>query len=374
MTANPGHLVDFRDVAKRDRALLNPHIAACETSFPGVLYEQAKITRAIAEHLDGADELSLRKLRVIHANTGIATRHFALPLSDYRHFGTVAQRNAKFREVGEQHASNAIAAALARAKIEPTEVDFIVMVTTTGMTSPSLDVLVAKKLGFRPDVKRVPVVGLGCVGGAAGLARLRDLLAGDPDAVGVLVAVELCSLGAWPADASSPELVASGIFGDGAVAVVATGYRRRPADSGSASIISTRSHLLAEAGNVVGVDIADAGFKVVLSSDIPAVVESVAGDVIGSFLADNNLTVHEVDRWICHPGGPRVLDALERALGLSSSAFETSRASLAARGNMSAASVLDVLYRDLAAAQKGEIGVMVGMGPGFCLELVLLRW
>jgi alkylresorcinol/alkylpyrone synthase len=236
-----------------------------------------------------------------------------------------------------------------------------------------VDARLAAPLGLRPDIRRLPLFGLGCVAGAAGIARLHDLLAGHPDEVAVLLSVELCSLTFQSGDASTANLVASGLFGDGAAAVVACGARRAAAGP---TVIASRSRLYPDTQRLMGWDITGNGFRVVLDAGVPEVVrKNLAADVDG-FLADHGLERDDVTAWVCHPGGPKVLDAVAEALELPAEALDLTWRSLESVGNMSSSSVLHVLRDTLAERPPppGTAGLLLAMGPGFCAELVLLRW
>lgn len=225
---------------------------------------------------------------------------------------------------------------------------------------------------MRQDVKRVPLFGLGCVAGAAGVARMQDYLRAFPDRVGVLLAVELCPLAIQREDSSVANLVASSLFGDGAAAVVATGAHR--ATQGP-SVLATRSRIYPGTEEVMGWNIGSDGFRIVLSADVATVAEEYLGDDVRTFLADHGLTPEDVSTWVCHPGGPRVIEAVEKALGLPGDALDHTRNWLRCNGNLSSASVLDVLAANLAdPPPAGSIGLMIAMGPAFCSELVLLQW
>jgi alkylresorcinol/alkylpyrone synthase len=217
--------------------------------------------------------------------------------------------------------------------------------------------------------------GLGCVAGAAGVARLHDYLRGDPDGVAVLLAVELCSL-VPKNDPTMATVVGSSLFGDGAAAVVAVGDRRAELIGASGpEVIDSRSHLYPDSQRTMGWDVDSSGFRLVLSPDVPKVVERYLGDDVTGFLASHDLEISDVGAWVSHPGGPKVIEAITATLGLPDDALELTWRSLAEVGNLSSASVLHVL-RDTMAKRPpaGSPGLMMAMGPGFCSELVLLRW
>jgi alkylresorcinol/alkylpyrone synthase len=251
----------------------------------------------------------------------------------------------------------------------------------TGIAAPSLEGRIALGMGLRPDVKRVPVFGLGCVAGASGIARLHDYLLGDPDGVAVLVSVELCSLTVQRDDASMPNIVASGLFGDGAAAVVMVGSRRaEQMGRAGPSVVASRGRLYPDTERTMGWDIGERGFRIVLSAGVPEVISTYIGDDVSDFLADHDLKTTDIARWVCHPGGPKVLEAMESALDLHDGQLDVTWRSLAAIGNLSSSSVLHVLADTLAGRDGAELptpgtpGLLLAMGPGFCAELVLLTW
>jgi alkylresorcinol/alkylpyrone synthase len=218
----------------------------------------------------------------------------------------------------------------------------------------------------------MPLVGLGCVAGAAGIARVHDYLVGHPDDVAVLVAVELCSLTVQRDDVSMPNLVASGLFGDGAAAVVVAGADRR---TGPLDVLATRSRLYPDSERTMGFDVTAKGLRIVLDAAVPTMVERYLREDVDEFLADHGLTRADIGFWVCHPGGPKVIEALESTLELPREAVRLTWESLARVGNLSSASVLHVLEDTLRdrRPEPGSYGVLLAMGPGFCSELVLMR-
>nr|APD71745.1 type III polyketide synthase 2 [Streptomyces sp.] len=320
---------------------------------------------------EGTDRGVLDRL---HDGAKVKTRHTTLPLdayADLRDFGAV---NDAFIEGAVSLGAEAVGAALDAAGLSPRDVDLLMFTSVTGIAAPSVDARLVGPLGLRPDVKRVPVFGLGCVAGAAGIARLHDYLLGRPDDVAVLLSVELCSLTFQRSDASPANLVAGALFGDGAAAVVACGARRTAATG--PVVVETRSHLYPDTEHVLGWDITASGFRVVLDPSVSDVVRKNLAADVDAFLADHGLRREDIAAWVCHPGGPKVLEAVEDALELPVGALDLTWSSLAAVGNLSSASVLHVLRDTLAQRRPpaGTAGLLLAMGPGFCSELVLLRW
>lgn len=316
-----------------------------------------------------------RVLDRLHDSAKVSTRHTALPLAAYaelRDFGAV---NDAFIEGALSLGAEAVGGALDAAGLSPRDVDLLMFTSVTGIATPSVDARLVGPLGLRPDVKRLPVFGLGCVAGAAGIARLHDYLLGRPDDVAVLLSVELCSLTFQRDDASAANLVAGALFGDGAAAVVACGARR-PAAAGGPVVVDTRSHLYPDSEHVMGWDITGSGFRVVLDASVPDVVRKNLAVDVDEFLAGHGLRRGDITAWVCHPGGPKVLEAVGEALELPDGALDVTWRSLAAVGNLSSASVLHVLRDTLAERRPpaGTAGLLLAMGPGFCSELVLLRW
>jgi alkylresorcinol/alkylpyrone synthase len=225
---------------------------------------------------------------------------------------------------------------------------------------------------LRPDVKRVPLFGLGCVAGAAGVARMHDYLLAFPEHVSVLLAVELCSLTLQRDDYSIANLLAASLFGDGAAAVVAKGAARTPAGP---RVLATRSRIYPDSEEVMGWNIGSNGFQIKLSTEVATVAEKYLGEDVRNFLSDHGRTPADISTWVCHPGGPKVIDAVENTLDLPANALEHTRKSLRDNGNLSSVSVLDVLRANMAdPPPPGSFGLMIAMGPAFCSELVLLGW
>jgi alkylresorcinol/alkylpyrone synthase len=351
-------------------------IVSVAPAAPPHRYAQQQVTDAFADMVIGAGG-SQALLRRVHASAGVRHRNLALPLERYATLSGFGEANDTFIEVGLDLAAEAVLRALADAGLAPADVDVLMFTSVTGIAAPSLDARLVGRVGLRPDVRRLPLFGLGCVAGAAGIARVHDLLRGDPNAVAVLVSVELCSLTVQRDDASVANQVASGLFGDGATAVVLTGADRAEAAGPLApQVVASRSRLYPGTERVMGWDVGGTGFRIVLDASVADVVRGNLEIDVKGFLADHDLEVADIARWVCHPGGPKVLDAVSESLHLPEEALAHSWASLAAVGNLSSSSVLHVLGATLAESPPppGSYGLLMAMGPGFCAELVLLRW
>lgn len=340
-------------------------------------YAQHDITRAFSDAM-APEGVRGRAVDAIHAATGVQHRYLALPLDEYAGLSGFGERNDTFVRVGLDLAESAVMTALEQAGLAPRDVDLVVSTSVTGIAAPSLEALLAPRIGLRADVKRIPVFGLGCVAGASGVARIHDYLLGHPDGVAVLLSVELCSLTVQHDDSSMANIVASGLFGDGAAAVVMVG-ERRASDAPGPEVVATRSRLYPGTERTMGWDIRETGFRIVLSASVPDLVSAYLGGDVADLLAEHDLKVSDVATWVCHPGGPKVLLAMEEVLDLRAGELDVTWRSLARVGNLSSASVLHVLADTLRAGRRPDQeaaapAVMLAMGPGFCSEVVLMRW
>lgn len=346
-------------------------IIACATQLPEHYYSQEDLLRCL-ERIWEKRPFNLSRLRQFHRSLNIEGRHLALPQEDYLTTRTFGERNAQFQRVSLDLAEQVVHQVLAAAGLEPRQISLLVFTTVTGLAVPSLDARLMNRIEFSPQLKRMPLFGLGCLGGAAGVARAADYLLGHPEEHALVLSIELCSLTLQTADISVANLVATGLFGDGAAAVVLSGAQ---VQTKGPRVVDTRSVFFPESEGVMGWDIGENGFSIVLSSEVPGYAQKHLAPGIIEFLSSHGLGCHDVGAWIAHPGGPKVVDALEKALGLTPDRLEATRRSLAQVGNLSSASVLFILKDFLAREQPaGTYGVMLAMGPAFCAEIVLLQW
>ncbi len=361
-------------------------IVAVKSVFPEFVSTQARITDVLAP-LVTQDSGKQAVLRRVHESSGVHTRHTVLPLEAYRTLDSFEATNNLFVRHGVDLAERAVLDALALAEIDPHEVDFFFFTSVTGIAAPSIDARLVERIGLRANVKRVPSFGLGCVAGASALARAHDYLVGHPSEVAVVVAVELCSLTIQRGDASMANIVASGLFGDGAAAAVLIGSERRRAGGAwdrAPKMKATASQLFPDTGDMIGWRVGSNGFSVVLSNGVPGVIELHFGDTVSKLLGDHDLTTGDVAVWVAHPGGPRVLEAFENSLALGSGELARSWSSLSRVGNLSSVSVLDILADTVGSGANpgarpepvppGTYGLLFSLGPGVSAEVVLLQW
>ena len=346
-------------------------IAAAATAFPPHWYEQRVLTDEIVRLFD-ADPGLADRLRSLHAHCGIEGRYLTLPLEAYATLTDFTAANRAWLDGALAIGETACRKALAAADIAPEEVDAVIFSTVTGLASPSVDARLVTRLGLRSDVARMPLFGLGCVAGAAGVSRAVDFVRGRPRGVVLVLTIELCSLTLQPRDRSVANVISTGLFGDGAAAAVIVGADHRAAGP---TVVATRSVFYPDTEGVMGWDIGAHGFRIVLSAEVPTIARDRVPQDVDAFLGGLGHARSEVRRWIAHPGGPKVLLALQQGLGLATADLEVSWQSLQRAGNLSSASVLMILAETLRrGAEPGELGLMLAMGPGFCSEFLLLRW
>lgn len=351
-------------------------IVAAEQALPQHRYDQSQILAAIAAHW-GETLHNPRRLEQLFSNVRVSERCLALPIERYAELESFSASNAAFIEAAVALGGRALAKACTAADVAPSALDQLLFVTSTGVATPSIDARLVGHLGLDPGIRRTPIFGLGCMAGAGGVARLADLLRAHPDQLGAVVSVELCSLTLQRADLSIANMISSGLFGDGAAAVLMAGADHQLArKSAGPSVADSRSMLYPDSEDVMGWEIGTQGFRVVLSADVPAMVRRYLRRDVNAFLTAHELELSEMAAIVAHPGGPRVLEAIQEALELPREALARSWASLEKVGNLSSASVLSILADTMHGPPiaEGSHGLLLAMGPGFCSEMVLLRW
>ena len=347
-------------------------IAAVASAFPKNYYRQEVIREALKRNWAGKlDKPQL--LDRVHALVGVKGRHLALPIEQYEQLDTWGKNNNAWITCAQELGKLALCRALSRAGLAATELGAVFFTTVTGVASPSIEARLINLMGLSPNVKRIPIFGLGCVAGAAGIARAADYVRAFPNQAAALISVELCSLTWQRDDFSTANLISTGLFGDGAAAVIIGGHEK--VEHGP-TVLATRSVFYPDTEDVMGWDISEKGFQIVLSRDVPEMVRMHLAEDVDSFLKDHELARADISSWIMHTGGPKVLEATEQSLQLPDGALAASWESLAKVGNLSSASVLLVLEEFMSTRQPepGSLSILAAMGPGFCSELVLLQW
>jgi alkylresorcinol/alkylpyrone synthase len=357
-------------------AFAGPRTIASAVALPPHRYAQKELAEIAARMFPGFQRRE-GFLERFFDSVGVKERHLALDAEAYGALSGMEDRARAWLEVATDLSEQAIEKLLDEAGVSAGEIGQLTSTTVTGIAVPSIDARLMNRLPFDASLKRVPLFGLGCLGGAAALARTAEYLRAYPDELAIVLAVELCSLTLQHDDASVANIISSGLFGDGCAAVLLAGARHPLAGHGPGpTIIDSRSAFFPNTERVMGWDVVDDGFKVVLSASVPEVVRELVPPAVDLFLESHDLTRADIETWVSHPGGPKVLAALEEGLEIPEGTLDPSREGLANVGNLSSASVLYLLddFRKNRAPEAGAHGVLMAMGPAFCAELVLLRW
>ncbi len=345
------------------------------TALPAHRFRQDELAALAVDILAEAD-VEPRVIERFFSRTGVKERYLALPPDGYRALRGFEDRSRAWLEVALELGERTLRSLFEETGIDAAEIGQLVTTTVTGVAVPSLDARLMNRLPFARDLRRVPLFGLGCVAGAAGVARVADYLRAYPDRAAVLLSVELCSLTMQPEDVSVANIISTGLFGDGAAAVLMVGAEHPRAREARPNVLDSRSVFFPNTERVMGWDMVDTGFKIVLSADVPRLARQELPPAMDAFLADHGLQRADILAWVTHPGGPKVIDAVQEGLQLDDDALAPARAGLAEVGNLSSASVLFLLndYLRRIRPKPGSHGILLAMGPAFCAELVLLRW
>jgi alkylresorcinol/alkylpyrone synthase len=354
-------------------------IISAASAFPKHYYPQAVLLEALQAYW-GTRLENPEVLRRLHRNIGVEGRYLALPVQAYPKLSSWGEVNDRWIEVAVDLGQQAICRALTYAGLAPRDLGAFFFTSVTGIASPSIDAMLINRMGLSTDIRRVPMFGLGCVAGAAGTARAADYVKAYPKQMAIVLAVELCSLTVQKEDLSPANLISSGLFGDGAAAVIVAGEECSALELDSEPrgprILGTRSVFYPQTEAMMGWHISEKGFRIMLSPQVPELVRSHIGNDVDEFLAEHGHSRKDVGSWVLHTGGPKVLEAMQDALDLKDGQLEASWKSLKKTGNLSSASVLIVLEETMKRRRPapGTLGVMAAMGPGFCSELLLLQW
>lgn len=349
-----------------------------EILFPEHHYSQDQLLDALLE-LWGDQLFNPDRLRDFFTNVKVGGRHLALPKERYAVVRDFASRNLAFREVALELLEKLVPSLMEETGLTYPQIDYLVSTTVTGLAVPTLEARLMNRLPFEPTVKRVPLFGLGCLAGAAGIARVHDFLKSGSE-VALFLAVELCSLTLQTKDVSIANLVSTGLFGDGSGGVVMAGpgcdwARERVAAGKGCKVVATKSVLFPDSEGVMGWEFDSDGFQIVLNAQVPQYAEGPVCENLLKFLTEQGLQPSDIAQWIAHPGGPKVMSAIEDGLGCPG-ALDRSRRSLHEVGNLSSVSVLTILHEVLQSGEcrPGDWGLLMAMGPAFCAEFVLLKW
>jgi alkylresorcinol/alkylpyrone synthase len=347
-------------------------ISGVAAAYPKYCFTQREVADALKtqweDKVPNPGILSRMMYRV-----GVDQRHFVLPLDSYLPMDTWGKANNEWIHEAVDLAEKSLLKAVELAGLTLANIGAIFFVSVTGIASPSIEARLINRIKLPLNVKRIPIFGLGCVAGAAGIARAADYVRAFPDQAAALISVELCSLTWQRDDLSVANLISSALFGDGAAAVIVAGANLK---TGGPEVLASCSSFYPNTEDVMGWDISEKGFRIVLSPSVPDMVFQHLADDVDGFLKSNNLTKADIHSWIMHTGGPKVLAATAEALQLPKGALDASWEALRNVGNLTSASVLVVLesYIRERRPPAGSYSILAAMGPGFCAELVLLRW
>ncbi|MFQ5929623.1 MAG: type III polyketide synthase [Acidobacteriota bacterium] len=349
-----------------------PRVVALGTAVPPFCFDQQDIQQSARQHFE-EDLEEIERLICVFNNVQVQRRFFCVPLEWFSCEHTFSEKNDEYIRWAERLSIEAIERCLARAGLSPEHVDHLIFVSTSGMSTPSIDARIINRLGFRISTKRTPIFGLGCAGGAAGLSRCSDLAKGAPDQRILLVSVELSSLTFQSKDYRKSNLVAAALFSDGAAAVLVCGDSC-PEDG--AQMVDSLSTLWPDTLEVMGWDFSETGLSVIFSRSIPFIINKHVQANIEEFLRRNQTTLKDLSHYAIHPGGAKILVAFQESLGLTEEMLESSYFVLENYGNMSSPTLLFILEHltRKASPKKGDYGLCAAFGPGFSSELILLRW
>jgi alkylresorcinol/alkylpyrone synthase len=360
-----------------------PLIISVAEAVPSFGVKQEDVAM-FAEKLFGEHFKDIERLLPAFKNGHIEKRYFAKELEWYSETRSFEEKNNAYMEAAVELGIKAIEQCLTnqdflKEEIPCQEIDMVYFISTTGLSTPSIDARIMNRMPFRLNTKRMPIWGLGCAGGVSGLSRAYEYCLAFPKAKVLVVCVELCSLTFQKNDISKSNLIGTSLFADGAACALICGdeasinhYSVRRIFP---SITAVRSNLMPDSLDVMGWDIKDQGLFVVFSRDIPKIIETWLKPNIEDFLLENGTKLDQISRFILHPGGKKVLDAYQKSLSLSSQKINLSFQVLNQFGNMSSVTIFFVLKRHLEIeAAEGELGLAAALGPGFSSEFLLMRW
>ncbi len=351
-----------------------PHILAVGTAVPPHEVTQEK-SMALSRLFFQDAFPDIDRLLEVFAHSNIRKRHFCMPLDWFQREVSFAEKNRLYLEHAVALSAQAIERCLDKAGVAPDEIDCVLFVSSTGISTPSVDARLLNQVGFREDITRLPLWGLGCAGGAMGLSRACEYALAHPQKQVLLVSVELCGLTFIKQDMSKSNLVATCLFGDGAAAVLVGGDQvEKPDEQPLIHFRAAQTTTWRDSLDVMGWDLTEHGLKVIFSRDIPTIIKQRMRENVDRFLASENSAREQLAHYVLHPGGAKVLTAYQQSLGIGPEETELAGEILQEYGNMSSPTVLFVLERSLERGwAKGEQGLLAALGPGFSSELILLE-
>jgi alkylresorcinol/alkylpyrone synthase len=347
-------------------------IASAASAFPEYYYPQKFLLEQLQAYW--GDRLkNPQMLARLHKNVAVEGRHLCMSYEKYHDVNTWGQANDIWIRVAQELGEQALCRALHHAGVDSSALGALFFTSVTGICSPSIDALLVNRMKLPRNIKRVPIFGLGCVAGAAGIARCADYVRAYPSQAAALVSVELCSLTIQRENLSVANLISSGLFADGSAAVVVTG---KDIEANGPEVLATQSVFYPQTEEMMGWKVSEKGFNITLSPEVPTLIRENLGQNMDDFLAAHDLKRSDIGSWVLHTGGPKVLEATAAALDLHDGQLDASWDCLKKVGNLSSASVLVVLEDVMRnrRPEPGTLGILAAMGPGFCSELLLLRW
>ena len=352
-------------------------IASAASAFPRHYYSQQSLLERLQDYW-GEELKNPQLLARLHRNVTVDGRYLAVPAEQYAGIKTWGEANDIWIKVGQELGERALCLALHNAGMKPADLGCLLFTSVTGISSPSIDALLINRMNLPQNIRRTPIFGLGCVAGAAGIARAADYVRAYPDQAAAIVSVELCSLTLQREDLSVANLISSGLFADGSAAAIVVGeeFEKQNQAIDGPRILATRSVFYPQTEDMMGWRISEKGFRILLSTEVPELIRENLGRDVDAFLADEGYSRSDIKSFVLHTGGPKVLQASATALGLNNGELDASWDCLRKVGNLSSASVLVVL-EDVMGNRRpapGTLGLLAAMGPGFCSELVLLEW
>ncbi len=318
---------------------------------------------------------NIERMISVFDNSTVDERHFCAPLEWFKSSHSFPERNKLFIENALNISEEAINECLQKSGIEAADVDHLIFISTTGISTPSIDALLINRMKFNTHIKRTPIWGLGCAGGAAGLSRAMDFTKAYPDKICLVVAAELCSLTFQKDDLSKSNIIATSLFSDGCAAVLVGGSSSKVSAKAELELKDSLSTIYYDSLDVMGWEIVEQGFRVIFSRDIPEIVKDFVYPNIREMLDSHKLTLQDLKHYVTHPGGLKVINAYEESLGITNGAFDNSRKVLREHGNMSSPSVLYVLNEFINEHKynSGDKGLISALGPGFSSEILLFE-